>query len=130
LAAFRDDAAYEVAILLELLGALANRSDLRDDHVREALLAIEAADARRAAPFLHPRLSVGIRIDFVKVPHRTFFRIARVRATNARRIRLHRPEFLRHGIGILSKPDRVAVRLGHLAPRSEEHTSELQSREK
>src|SRR5690606_3584991 len=54
LAAFRDDAADEVAILLEFACALANRGDLRHDAIRQTLFAIEATDAGAAAALLHP----------------------------------------------------------------------------
>ena len=51
----------------------------------------------------------------------TFVRIARIGAAHARRIGLHRLQLLRNGVRILSQPDRVAVRLRHLAAVQTRH---------
>ena len=49
------------------------------------------------------------------MPDRTFFWIAWIGPTNARRIRLHRLDLLRNLIGIFAQTNRIAVRLRHLA---------------
>jgi hypothetical protein len=45
LATLGNDAANEIAILLEFLGTLANGLDLRDDGFGKSLFAVEATDA-------------------------------------------------------------------------------------
>src|SRR6516164_9396860 len=68
--AFADDVAYQLGIVLELLGAPSHATHLLDDALDERLLAIEAADARGAAALIHPAARRIIGVDLVQVPHR------------------------------------------------------------
>src|SRR5690606_6186769 len=121
LAPFGDDAAHEVAILLELPSAFADHRDLGDDGIGQPLLAIETSNAGRSAALLHPLQGVRIRVNLVKLPRRAFFGVAWIGTTDARRICLHRLDLLDDRIRILPQSDRVAVRLGHFATVQPRH---------
>src|SRR5690349_19690931 len=112
---FRHDVPQELRALLEFLRAPAHRRDLLDHLVDDRLLAVETPDAGRSATGVGPLLRRFIRIDLVQVPHRTLLRGARIRSPDARRVRLHRAHFRRNLVRVLAQPDRIAVRLRHLA---------------
>src|SRR5688572_4472887 len=87
--AFRNDVAHELGILLEFLRALADAADLLDHLVDERLLALEAADAGRAATVRGPGAGFLARVDLVQIEYRAFVRIARIRAANPRGVGGH-----------------------------------------
>ena len=121
LAPLRDDTAYQVRILLELLRPLGDAGHLLDDFLDERRLAFQAADSGGAAALLYPLLGLGCRIYFVQIPNRTFIGIAGIGAAHARRIGLHGLELFDDRVRILAQPDRVAVGLGHLASIEPRH---------
>src|SRR3569833_2734050 len=106
------DSPHELGIFLEFLGAAAHSSNFLHHFVDDFLLAIEAADTRRATAFVHPAPGGLIGIDFVQVPHRALLRIARIGTPYARRVSDHCPHFLYDAVRILAQSDRVAVGLG------------------
>src|SRR5262245_33132123 len=101
LGALGHDVAHQLGILFEFLRALADAADLLDDLLDERLLALETADAGRAAAVGGPGAGFLARIDLVQVEHRAHVRVAGIRAAHARRIRLHRLELLRELVRIL-----------------------------
>src|SRR5947207_2759738 len=113
--ALGDDAAHQLRVVLELLGAPAHAADLLHDLVDQRLLAVQATDAGAAATLVHPLARGLVAVDLVQVPHRTLFRVARVGAPHACRIGLHGTQLLHDLIGLLAQSDGVAVGLGHLA---------------
>src|SRR2546429_7400759 len=114
--ALGDDAAHQLRVVLELLGAPAHAADLLHDPVDQRLLAVQATDAGAAATLVHPLARGLVGVELVQVPHRTLLRVARVGAPHACRIGLHSAQLLHDLIGLLAQPDGVAVGLGHLAP--------------
>src|SRR5213082_2945509 len=114
--ALGDDAAHQLRVVLELLGAPAHAADLLHDPVDQRLLAVQATDAGAAATLVHPLARGLVGVELVQVPHRTLLRVARVGAPHACRIGLHSARLLHDLIGLLAQPDGVAVGLGHLAP--------------
>src|SRR6266436_5251932 len=83
--ALGDDAAHQLRVVLELLGAPAHAADLLDDPVDQRLLAVQATDAGAAATLVHPLAGGLVGVDLVQVPHRTLLRVARVGAPRAAR---------------------------------------------
>src|SRR5271170_2951356 len=114
--------ADQLRIVLKFLSPLAHRADLRDDLLDQRRLALQAADARRAAAGARPVARRLIRVNPVQVKDRAYVRIARVGAPHPRRISLHRLELARHTVRILAQADRVAVGLGHLAAVEPRHS--------
>src|SRR5947207_15974141 len=71
--ALGDDAAHQLRVVLELLGAPAHAADLLHDLVDQRLLAVQATDAGAAATLVHPLARGLVGVDLVQVPHRTLF---------------------------------------------------------
>src|SRR4029077_18780148 len=109
--ALGDDAAHQLRVVLEFLGAPAHAADLLHDPVDQWLLAVQATDAGAAATLVHPLAGGLVGVDLVQVPHRTLLRVARVGAPHARRVGLHGTQLLHDLIGLLAQPDGVAVGL-------------------
>src|SRR5256884_3543602 len=114
--ALGDDAAHQLRVVLELLGAPTHAADLLHDPVDQRLLAVQATDAGAAATLVPPLAPGLVGGELVQVPHRALLRVARVGAPHACRIGLHSAQLLHDLIGLLAQPDGVAVGLGHLAP--------------
>src|SRR5580658_6728445 len=115
LAALDQNTGQHVRVVLEFLRTFAHAVDLFEDALDQRLLAVETTDASGAASLIDPLACRVIRIKLVQVPHWTLLRIARVGATHARRIGLHRPKFRGHGVRVLAHADGIAIRLRHLA---------------
>src|SRR3954453_12786767 len=86
---FGNDTAYELWILFEFLGPLAQVGNFLHHLVNHGLFAFETADAGRATAFARPRAGCIVRVDLVQVPDGTLLRITRVSASDAGGIRLH-----------------------------------------
>src|SRR5262249_17509538 len=96
-------------LLGELLAPLADRAQRRQHVLEQHVLAVETADAGRAAAVRDELAIRRRREDLVQVEHRADLGIAGIRATLARRVGHHRtnlPGDLLRGVGEL---DRVAV---------------------
>src|SRR5437762_930884 len=82
--ALGDDAAHQLRVVLELLGAPAHAADLLHDPVDQRLLAVQATDAGAAATLVHPLARGLVGVELVQVPHRALLRVARVGAPHQR----------------------------------------------
>src|SRR5579872_3834601 len=116
-----DDVAHRLRVVLELLRAPAHAADFLHDALDHRLFALEAADAGAAAAGARPLARRLVGIDLVQIPDRAFVGIAGIGAAHARRVGLHGPELLHHGVGIFAQADGVAVGLRHLAAVESRH---------
>src|SRR4051812_47252003 len=112
---FRNDTAYELWILLEFLGPLAQVGNFLHHLVNHGLFAFETADASRATAFARPRPGCIVRVDLVQVPDGPLLRITRVGTADAGGIRLHGAQLLHNLVRFFTHADRVAVRLRHFS---------------
>src|SRR5260221_10265548 len=114
LAAVGDDVLHQGRVLLERRRALAHRLQFLDDGVDHRLLAFQATDAGALAALHHPVMRGAVRIHLMQRPYRALFRVARVRATDTRRVGRHGADLFGHTLFRLAQIDGVAVTLRHL----------------
>src|ERR1035437_9791586 len=123
---------YFIRIRLEIVAPFLDRRQFTHHTIGQPALALNAPDPSRRAANPHLGLRLVRRKNLVQIEHRTYVRIPRISPPHTRRIGHHSLQLRAHVALRLRKQDRVPVALRHLppiGPRSEEHTSELQSRQ-
>src|SRR5690606_15833184 len=66
-----DDGFYQWQVVFILPRTFADRCQLGHHCVHHGLLALQTADASTATALLHPFMGLGVRIDFMQLPHWT-----------------------------------------------------------
>ena len=95
--------------------ALSNGRQVRVERVGELRLHLDVAHFAGAIARLEILDLAGVRVEHVVIrKHRIAFDGARNVGSNPLRIRVHLAHFLRHGLGVVSQLNRVAVALAHL----------------